>query len=120
MDCRTYALELKTPGSAAVKGFGSRQRCKVMTQHTINERVRVHDHDLAPGDRRTRAQDWPLCGARTRAGGERKVRAEPGKARCCFHGGLSTGHPGKRESPRGSAGAGRLIVPQAFLRGRHR
>ncbi len=33
----------------------------------------------------------PLCGAQTRAGGRCKVRAEPGKRRCRFHGGMSTG-----------------------------
>src|ERR1700738_302499 len=32
-----------------------------------------------------------LCGAKTRAGGCCQVRAEPGKARCRFHGGKSTG-----------------------------
>ena len=33
----------------------------------------------------------PRCGAKTRAGGECLVRVEPGKARCRFHGGRSTG-----------------------------
>jgi hypothetical protein len=32
-----------------------------------------------------------LCGAKTRAGGCCQIRAEPGKARCRFHGGKSTG-----------------------------
>jgi hypothetical protein len=41
--------------------------------------------------RRQRRKDRPLCGARTRAGGNCLVRVEPGKARCRFHGGLSTG-----------------------------
>ena len=43
------------------------------------------------GDQRLRRRDHPRCGARTRAGGICQVRAEPGKARCRFHGGLSTG-----------------------------
>jgi hypothetical protein len=38
-----------------------------------------------------RKADWPKCGARTRAGGSCRVRAEPGRTRCRFHGGLSTG-----------------------------
>jgi hypothetical protein len=48
-------------------------------------------------DPRRRRKDWPLCGARTRAGREFKVRAEPGKARCRFHGGLAEdpGRPGQ-------------------------
>ena len=33
----------------------------------------------------------PLCGARTRAGGECRMRVVPGKRRCRLHGGLSTG-----------------------------
>ena len=33
----------------------------------------------------------PLCGAQTRTGGRCKVRVEPGKRRCRFHGGMSTG-----------------------------
>ncbi|MCZ6497927.1 MAG: HGGxSTG domain-containing protein [Gammaproteobacteria bacterium] len=33
----------------------------------------------------------PLCGAQTRTGGECKMRVEPGKQRCRFHGGMSTG-----------------------------
>jgi hypothetical protein len=38
-----------------------------------------------------RRKDRPRCRARTRAGGACLVRVEPGKARCRFHGGLSTG-----------------------------
>jgi len=46
-------------------------------------------HDWAePSERR---KDRPRCGAKTRAGGSCLVRIEPGKARCRFHGGLSTG-----------------------------
>ena len=43
------------------------------------------------GDQRLRRRDHPRCGASTRAGGICRVRAEPSKARCRFHGGLSTG-----------------------------
>jgi hypothetical protein len=39
----------------------------------------------------SRGKGWRLCGAKTRAGGCCQVRAEPGKARCRFHGGKSTG-----------------------------
>jgi hypothetical protein len=41
--------------------------------------------------RRPRRKDRPRCGAKTRAGGTCMVRVEFGKARCRFHGGLSTG-----------------------------
>src|SRR5580693_5837131 len=41
--------------------------------------------------RRPRRKDRPLCGAKTRAGGTCLVRVEFGRARCRFHGGLSTG-----------------------------
>ena len=46
-----------------------------------------------------------LCGAKTRAGGCRQVRAEPGKARCRFHGGRSTG-------PKTQAGRARIAEAQ--------
>jgi hypothetical protein len=46
-----------------------------------------------------------LCGAKTRAGGCCQVRAEPGKARCRFHGGKSTG-------PKTQAGRGRISEAQ--------
>jgi hypothetical protein len=38
-----------------------------------------------------RRKDRPRCGAKTRAGSPCLVRVEDGKARCRFHGGLSTG-----------------------------
>jgi hypothetical protein len=41
--------------------------------------------------RRPRRKDRPRCGAKTRAGEPVCVRVEFGKARCRFHGGLSTG-----------------------------
>ena len=46
-----------------------------------------------------------LCGAKTRAGGCCQVRAEPGKARCRFHGGKSTG-------PKTEAGRARIAEAQ--------
>jgi hypothetical protein len=38
-----------------------------------------------------RRRERPKCGARNRQGEPCAVRIEPGKARCRFHGGLSTG-----------------------------
>jgi len=38
-----------------------------------------------------RRNNRPRCGAKTRAGGRCLIRVELGKARCRFHGGLSTG-----------------------------
>ena len=38
-----------------------------------------------------RRRERPKCGARNRQGEPCAVRVEPGKARCRFHGGLSTG-----------------------------
>ena len=53
-----------------------------------------------------------LCGATTRAGGCCQVRAEPGKARCRFHGGKSKVRRRRlivRVSPKPSACAGAPI-----------
>lgn len=36
-------------------------------------------------------RERPVCSARTRAGGECQIHAEPGKRRCRLHGGKSTG-----------------------------
>jgi hypothetical protein len=52
-----------------------------------------------------------LCGAKTRAGGCCQVRAEPGKARCRFRGGKSTG-------PKTRSGRARIAEAQR-LRWRH-
>ena len=56
------------------------------------------------GRHRPRKQ-LPRCGAKTRAGGECKVRIEPGKLRCRFHGGKSTG-------PRTEEGRARIAEAQ--------
>jgi hypothetical protein len=55
--------------------------------------------------RQPRRKDRPRCGARTRAGGTCMVRVEFGKARCRFHGGLSTG-------PKTSVGRARIAEAQ--------
>jgi hypothetical protein len=52
-----------------------------------------------------RRKDRPRCGAKTRAGGRCLVRVEPGKRRCRFHGGLSTG-------PKTEAGRARIANAQ--------
>jgi hypothetical protein len=52
--------------------------------------VRIRSMFPSP-HRRACRKDRPVCGALTRAGGLCRVRVEPGKARCRFHGGLSTG-----------------------------
>ena len=54
-----------------------------------------------------------LCGAKTRAGGCCQVRAEPGKARCRFHGGKSTG-------PKTQAGRARIAEAQRLQWRRYR
>jgi hypothetical protein len=59
----------------------------------------------------SRLKHRPRCGAKTRAGGRCLVRVELGKARCRFHGGLSTGP--KTGLPRPSVGAGVIIEKAA-------
>jgi hypothetical protein len=54
---------------------------------------------------RRKRKDRPLCGAKTRAGGTCLVRVERAKARCRFHGGLSTG-------PKTEAGRARIAEAQ--------
>ena len=76
-------------------------------------------------DKPMRAAHWPPCGARTRAGGQCRLRCVPGKGRCRMHGGLSTGPdvgPGARgdrgvepapgRGQEGGAG-GRRLTPEA-------
>jgi hypothetical protein len=50
-------------------------------------------------------RERPLCGAHNRQGNPCSVRVEPGKRRCRFHGGLSTG-------PKTSAGRARIAEAQ--------
>jgi hypothetical protein len=50
-------------------------------------------------------KERPACGARNRQGKPCAVRVEPGKRRCRFHGGLSTG-------PRTAAGRARIAEAQ--------
>ena len=50
-------------------------------------------------------KDGPVCGARTRKGTSCRMRADPGKRRCKFHGGRSTG-------PRTKAGRARIAEAQ--------
>ena len=52
-----------------------------------------------------RRKDRPHCGARTRKGAPCLLRVEPGKRRCRFHGGLSTG-------PRSAEGKTRVAEAQ--------
>ena len=52
-----------------------------------------------------RRSERPKCGARNRQGEPCAVRVEPGKVRCRFHGGLSTG-------PRTIEGRGRVAEAQ--------
>ena len=55
-----------------------------------------------------------LCGAKTRAGGGCQVRAEPGKARCRFHGGRSTGP--KTQAGRARIARGGTAIERGFER----
>jgi hypothetical protein len=53
-----------------------------------------------------RRKYWPRCGARTRQGPPCRKAVEPGKRRCKFHGGRSTG-------PRTQAGRARIAAASA-------
>jgi hypothetical protein len=55
--------------------------------------------------RQPRRKDRPRCGAKTRAGRPCRMRVEFAKARCRFHGGLSTG-------PKTEAGRARIAEAQ--------
>jgi hypothetical protein len=88
-------------------------RARVRARHGVlleapseTDRVTKMSHaTLRASDRRPRRKDRRRCHARTRAGGTCLVRAEPGKARCRFHGGLSAG-------PRTEEGRARIAEAQ--------
>jgi hypothetical protein len=67
--------------------------------------VKSNAEPLRRSERPLRRRERPPCGAATRAGGTCQVRAEPGKARCRFHGGLSTG-------PKTASGRARIAEAQ--------
>jgi hypothetical protein len=78
--------------SDVVCGLGA--RCK-----------RMAELGLAGDGSPLRRKERPRCGARTRKGPTCLVRVEPGKRRCRFHGGLSTG-------PRTPEGKARIAAAQ--------
>ena len=104
-------------------------RSKAMTQHSINRHVEpgyyaIHDHGMATDMAIDEPAPLPQGLAALRAPAPRR-RAMPGASRA-RQGALpltagSRPGPGPRKaaraSPRHSASAGRLIVPQAFRRG---
>lgn len=61
--------------------------------------------DMEWAEPRERRKNRARCGAKTRAGGRCLVRVEAGRARCRFHGGLSTG-------PKTEAGRARIAQAQ--------
>ncbi len=66
---------------------------------------RLAELGLAGDGSTLRRKDRPRCGARTRKRTPCLVRVEPGKRRCRFHGGLSTG-------PRTAEGKARIAAAQ--------
>ena len=74
---------------------------RVMGSYSENRKMVLASDRPSPMRRNGRI----LCGAKTRAGGRCLVRAEPGRARCRFHGGKSTG-------PRTPAGRARIAEAQ--------
>jgi hypothetical protein len=74
---------------------------RVMGSYWKNRDMTLVSDQPSPRRRRGRL----LCGAKTRAHGCCQVRAEPGKARCRFHGGKSTG-------PKTQAGRARIAEAQ--------
>jgi hypothetical protein len=74
---------------------------RVMGSYWENRHMRLVSNQPSPNRRKGRL----LCGAKTRAGRCCQVRAEPGKARCRFHGGKSTG-------PKTEAGRNRVAEVQ--------
>lgn len=60
--------------------------------------ARMREKGLAEDGSPLPRRDRPCCGAKTRAGETCKKKVIPGKAKCRYHGGLSTGpttHAGK-------------------------
>ena len=66
---------------------------------------RLAELGLAGDGSPLRRKDRPRCGAWTQTGAPCLVRVEPGKRRCRFHGGLSTG-------PRTTEGKARIAAAQ--------
>jgi hypothetical protein len=99
--CRTSALvwnfETSTRGRARARHGVLQERMYV----TWDDEEWWHDW-VEPSERR---KDRPRCGAKNRAGWSCLMRVEPGKARCRFHGGLSTG-------PKTEAGRARIAHAQ--------
>jgi len=89
------------PRRAGPLGALCDQAQKECRGHCVEMRARGLRDDWQPMARK----HLPRCGAKTRAGGECKVKVEPGKLRCRFHGGKSTG-------PRTEEGRARIAAAQ--------
>jgi hypothetical protein len=74
---------------------------RVRARHGVLLVMMMASDQTSPSRRKGRL----LCGAKTRAGGCRQVRVEPGKTRCRFRGGKSTG-------PKTEAGRARIVEAQ--------
>jgi hypothetical protein len=132
-DCRPHQSRLERRQVPATKEIDSRARSKPLAPRDINERMSWGTMEAtmtttwAPDP----ARDGPAPSQERQAalrGPDPCRRPMPGSGRArrgalpAFMAGSRPG-PGPRKaaraSPRHSAGAGRLIVPQAFRRGRH-
>ncbi len=74
-------------------------------QEAMERRVEAELQRLRQAEERRKATERVNCGARTRTGRPCRAKSEPGKQRCRFHGGMSTG-------PRTDAGRQRIAEAQ--------
>jgi len=86
----------------------------VMAKVLAKEKDRIADRRLREVlETERKAKSRVICGAKTRAGHPCKMKSEPGRRRCKFHGGKSTG-------PKTSEGRARIAAAQRDRWARHR
>ena len=104
-----YGVTVRTLNSEIwTKSIKTSDATSMRARHGVLQDLQMSRAPVANSNRvlrPPRRRDRPLCGAKTRAGGNCMVKVELGKARCRFHGGLSTG-------PKTEAGRARIAETQ--------
>lgn len=82
-----------------------RHRKSDAQQEVMDRKWRAELQRLKEAEEHRKATRRVICGARTRSGRPCRAKSEPGKQRCRFHGGMSTG-------PKSEAGRQRIAEAQ--------
>ncbi|MBO9100336.1 MULTISPECIES: helix-turn-helix domain-containing protein [unclassified Rhizobium] len=107
-------LKVKATSNARAGGWGVSRMAAMLEAEEARRLVKLEDWKRRHDEREARrqARRRVACGAKTRKATACRNMSEPGKARCKFHGGMSTG-------ARTPEGIGRIVEAQRRRWSRH-